>query len=56
MNIVIINSIEINIINKFLKRIFINEMLMNNFFQISKNAFDNDIMSFDKIKNVSKDY
>ena len=52
----IINSIEINIIDKFLKRIFINEMLIDNFFQIAKNTFDNDIMNFDKIKNVSKNY
>ena len=52
----IINSIEINIIDKFLKRIFINEMLINNLFQIMKNAFNNDIMNFNKIKKISKDY
>ena len=52
----IINSIEINIINKFLKCIFINEILIDNFFQITKNTLDNDIINFDKIKNVSKDY
>ena len=56
MNIVIINLIEINVINEFLKRIFINEILINNFFQITKNIFDNDIISFDRIENVLKDY
>ena len=29
-------------------------MLIDNFFQISKNTLDNDIMNFDKIENVSK--
>ena len=42
-------------INELLKRIFINEMLINNLFQILKNVFDNNIMSFDKIKSVSRD-
>ena len=50
----IVNLIEINIIDELLKRIFINEMLIDNFFQISKNTLDNDIMSLDKIENVSK--
>ena len=52
----IINSIEINIIDEFLKRIFIDEMLIDNLFQIMKNTFNNDIMNFDKIENISKDY
>ena len=56
MNIVIVNSIEINVIDKFLKRIFINEILIDNLFQIMKDMFNNDIISFDKIKNVLKDY
>ena len=56
MNIVIINLIEINVIDKFLKRIFVNEMLIDNLFQIMKDTFNNNIMSFDKIENVSKDY
>ena len=55
MNIVIVNLIEINIIDEFLKRIFINEMLIDNFFQITKNALNSDIINFDKIKkNIKK--
>ena len=36
----IVNLIEIDIIDKILKLIFINEILINNLFQIAKNAFD----------------
>ena len=52
----IVNLIKINIIDKFLKRTFINKISINDFFQITKNAFNNDIISFNKIENVSKDY
>ena len=48
------NLIEINIIDKLLKRVFINEMLINNFFQISKNTLNNNIINLDKIKTISK--
>ena len=55
MSIVIVNLIEINIIDEFLKYIFINKMLIDNFFQISKDTLNSGIISFNKIKNVSKD-
>ena len=56
MNIMIVNLIEINIINEFLKYIFVNEILINNLFQIMKNTFNNNIINLDKIENVSKNY
>ena len=52
----IVNSIEINIIDEFLKRIFINEMLIDNVFLITKNTLNSDIINLDKIKNVSKNH
>ena len=39
-NIIIINLIKIDIINKIFERILINKMLINNETQISKNAFN----------------
>ena len=49
MSIIIISLIEINIINQILKRIFINKILINSYFKILKNTFNNRVISFNKV-------
>ena len=52
----IVNLIEINVIDEFLKHIFINKILIDNLFQKTENALNNDIISLNKIKNISKNH
>ena len=52
----IINSIKVDIINEIFQRILINEMLIDDNAQISKNTFNHKVMSINKIDYISKDY
>ena len=52
----IVNSIKIDIINKILQRILINEILINRDAQISKNTFNYKVMCVNEIDCISRDY
>ena len=56
MNIMIANSIKVDIINKIFQRTLINEMLIDDNTQIFKNAFNHKVMSVDKINYISKNH
>ena len=52
----IINSIKIDIINEIFQRTLINEILINDNSQISKDALDHKVMNVNKINYISKDH
>ena len=52
----IINLIKIDIINEIFQRTLINEMLIDDNAQISKNTLDHKVMSINKIEYISKNH
>ena len=51
----IVNSIKIDIINEIFQRTLINEMLIDDNSQISKDAFDYKVINVNKVDCISED-
>ena len=56
MNIIIVNVIKVDIINEIFQRTLINEMLINDNAQISKDALNYKVICINKIDCISKNY
>ena len=52
----IVNLFKIDVINKIFQRTLINEILIDNKAQISKNTLDYEIININKINCITKDH
>ena len=52
----IVNLIKIDVVNEILQRILINEILIDDSAQISKDTLDYEVMSINKVDCIMKDH
>ena len=52
----IFSLIRVSVVNKIFERIFIDKMLIHDNAKISKDTLDSIVISFDRVKSISRDY